>query len=433
MGNGVQRPAETFLPSNAGLVNPSRKRENDRQLPTPRGHCHPSSLLLAFSIVPPKLQRLEFLDSIRGLAALAVLLFHCFFILPISPSAERFFDLPFVNIIVDGPAAVLMFFVLSGYLLSRSYFVADRKSEPERRLHIATFYIRRFTRIWMPWFVVFCLSAFARAFLFRPWATVPPETQWFLGFWRSPLTLETLFQQCLFIPQGPGIPVLPQDWTLRLELQASALLPLCLFLCRVFTFWALPALSLLTFICEPTGCYCAFIFGIALAKYGAFFQAAMLPKSLFVKIAILVVGLLFYEEPLIIDKLEWHFWRALHGANGGVSFFIGLGCAMILVSSMSSQRIQNALHLPPMIFLGRISFSVYLMQIVVLFCLTPAWIHWLNKMGIHQLDLLLLLNMAVSVGTTLALSVLSYHWVEKPCINFGHSVSERMRARRSSL
>jgi peptidoglycan/LPS O-acetylase OafA/YrhL len=381
--------------------------------------------------VPPKLQRLEFLDSIRGLASLAVLLFHCLLVLPSPPSVGRFFSLPFVNIVVDGPAAVLMFFVLSGYLLSRTSFPADGKNEPARRLHIPSFYIRRFTRIWLPWFVVFLLSALARVFLFRRWTTVPPQTDWFLGFWRSPLTLENLLQQCFFIPQMPGIPVLPQDWTLRLELQVSALLPLYLFLCRIFASSALPILVLSTIIFESSGCYCAFIFGIALAKYGDFLRAVILPKPLYLKIGLLGLGLVFYEEPILLFRLARRFWPDLHGMEGHDPvgrFFIALGCTLILLSSMSSQRIQNALHLPPMIFLGRISFSVYLLQIIVLFCITPAWIHWLNSVGIHQLGLLLLLNLAVSVGTTLALAALSYQWVEKPCIHLGHSLSQRMRA-----
>lgn len=60
--------------------------------------------------------RIESLDSIRGIAALAVLMGHTVgsFAWPLAWS-----KIPFINIFFEGYPAVIMFFVLSGFVLSR--------------------------------------------------------------------------------------------------------------------------------------------------------------------------------------------------------------------------------------------------------------------------------------------------------------------------
>ena len=140
--------------------------------------------------------RLEFLDSIRGLAALAVLLGHSFiFVWPLA--VGQVISWPFVHIIVDGHAAVVMFFVLSGFVLTRPYFLTTA-GQPPRQMNVPAFYLRRFARIWMPWLAVFGLSALAQVTIFHPWKTIPPENDWYGWFWHAPLTWKNFFLQCVF-------------------------------------------------------------------------------------------------------------------------------------------------------------------------------------------------------------------------------------------
>src|SRR3982751_1870787 len=109
----------------------------------------------------PSSGRIEALDSIRGLAALAVLLGHILNTV-LWPGNANWASYPFINIFFDGRPAVTMFFVLSGFVLSRPYLPS--LNQPARTIHVPTFYLRRFTRIWIPWFFVFCLSALAQAY-----------------------------------------------------------------------------------------------------------------------------------------------------------------------------------------------------------------------------------------------------------------------------
>jgi peptidoglycan/LPS O-acetylase OafA/YrhL len=103
----------------------------------------------------------------------------------------------------------------------------------------------------------------------------------------------------------------------------------------------------------------------------------------------------------------------------------GLGCGLIIWVSLASRRIQAALHLPPLVFLGRISYSVYLLQFIVILCVLPPWIHFLNALGIYRALWLLPLNFIASISVTVGLSTLAFHLVEKPCIRLGQVLSAK--------
>jgi peptidoglycan/LPS O-acetylase OafA/YrhL len=380
--------------------------------------------------MPQKPQRQEFLDSIRGLAALAVLLSHTLQVF-VWPHFAHVCNYPFINIPFNGGEAVSMFFVLSGYLLSRPYIAPRPPGGALRTLYLPTFYIRRFTRIWMPWAFVFIFSALAQAFLFRTWATIPPQTDWFQGFWHTPLTLENTLRQAVFISEDTAVQLIMQDWSLRLELQVSLLLPLVLFLHVSWHRWILPALAIPAFLFEPTGCYFAFMVGIFFAKHGDALLLHWNPKPLPAKIGLLALGLIYYEMPHFTTWLPNHFgyrWadpeviRYERGATG-------VGCFFILLASMSSRRIRDTLHLPPLVFLGRISYSVYLLQFIVLLCAVPPLVQLLNSCGIRQVVWLLPVIFTTSVALTVGLSAVTYHCIEKPCMELGHWLSAKWKKR----
>src|ERR1700727_2198473 len=78
---------------------------------------------------PQPLPRIAYLESIRGLAALQVLLLHFFsafvpdlvFSLPADSAIAGYIRLSPLFFLYDGYSAVYIFFVLSGYVLTRSF------------------------------------------------------------------------------------------------------------------------------------------------------------------------------------------------------------------------------------------------------------------------------------------------------------------------
>ena len=238
---------------------------------------------------------MEYLDSLRGLASLAVLLSHSF-IFAWPPVVNQFINLPVVNLAFNGKEAVAMFFVLSGFVLSRPYFPNPETAQPARKIFLPSFYVRRFTRIWLPWFVVFGLSIAAQFYLFRDWATLPPMNSWAQQFWHAPLTVENFLRQCAFVEHNSAIQLLSQDWSLGIELKASVLMPILIFLVAG---WRLGVLLLLVaglMWLFPTGnCYASFIMGVLLARYCHPLLVWLKPKTPAVKIGILLMGVGLYQ------------------------------------------------------------------------------------------------------------------------------------------
>src|SRR3954468_1590967 len=77
----------------------------------------------------PQGPRIAYLESIRGLAALQVVLLHSFaafapglvFTAPSSQAVLNYIHLSPLYFLYDGYSAVYVFFVLSGYVLTRSF------------------------------------------------------------------------------------------------------------------------------------------------------------------------------------------------------------------------------------------------------------------------------------------------------------------------
>jgi peptidoglycan/LPS O-acetylase OafA/YrhL len=294
-------------------------------------------------------KRLEYLDSIRGVAALFVLLSHTVAAFAWPKGFDTFLNLPFVSILFSGQEAVCMFFVLSGYVLSKPYFRSPGNPSP-RTIFLPTFYVRRFTRIWPPWFFVFVLSIIAKKYWFCQPATEPPVSNWLAQFWHAPMTAEDFFRQCAFQLHDFSRQLLVQDWSLGVELKGSLLIPLFVFLLqRGHMGWLLLVLAVAFPICLGTGqYYVSFIIGAVLARYGEF----AIPSVRFAKAALLVLGLLLYQTigiliaifpgPKLASQYGWG-WIAT-----------SLGCALVLLAVFGSQSLQQRLSHKSVAFLGRV-------------------------------------------------------------------------------
>ena len=364
-------------------------------------------------------KRIESLDSIRGLAALAVLLGHSIGVLA-WPMKLTWISLPVINIFFDGLSAVTMFFVLSGFVLSRPYTSADRQ-QPTRDLYIPTFFIRRFTRVWIPWFCVFCLSLAAMTGFFRVYPTDPPISEWLMRFWHTPQTASSILKQCVFVLHDAGKLLLPQDWSLGVELKGSALIPVYIYLKRKHIL-LLIALAIILLITLPTGkYYLAFMFGMLLAHYYNAVEKWMTAHNFGFKCAILAIGVMLYQIHLAVSSSN--------ETSKAVCCICGIGCVLIIVATLGSRRIQAVLNHKAILFLGRVSYSVYLLQFLVLLVVLPRLVHCLNTMGIHNPWQILLLSMTCCVLATLGLSAITYRLIEVPAIKLGQHLTTLVQKR----
>lgn len=111
-----------------------------------------------------KKNRLEKLEALRGFAALYVVLFHTL------PQKIYLLGINVGTLFRFGPEAVIVFFVLSGFVIKYTY---ERSADKSFRFY----FIRRFIRLYIPLFFIFILGygikCFAEGRLADPeWATL---------------------------------------------------------------------------------------------------------------------------------------------------------------------------------------------------------------------------------------------------------------------
>lgn len=357
--------------------------------------------------------RIEFLDSVRGLAAAAVLFSHVVGVLVLTPFLSSLFHIPLVNACVDGKGAVAMFFVLSGFVLSRPYVKPVTATTPPRTVRVPPFYVKRITRIYIPFVTVLTLSLVAKLWWFRSYTTIPPPSNWFLQFWNEPLKLHDFLRQCLFLVHDQRQQLLIQDWSLGVELKASALLPFLLLIFRRGKWWLL-AIAGALLLWNTGQYYISFILGILLAANLEFLISKIGNKR---PGWLLLAGLFCYQARL--------FFQFLNVSQGEVAekaiWTIGsMGCVLILLAVFSSQRIQTVLNHGYFVFLGRISYGVYLLQFITLLCIIPWLDTRLNSWGLQSAAILLPINLVAATLVTMAAAAVFYAVVEQPSIQLGH-------------
>lgn len=102
---------------------------------------------------PPRNSRLKQLDGLRGLAALAVFVCHSTEMMVNNPNTLRVW--PPLRSLWDGQAAVVLFFVLSGFVLTLPYVGPSPK-----RVDTAPFIVRRLTRLYPAYWTAILLALF---------------------------------------------------------------------------------------------------------------------------------------------------------------------------------------------------------------------------------------------------------------------------------
>jgi len=153
----------------------------------------------------PKFQ-IDALDGLRGLAALIVLLSHA--------SNQGLFYFPFLNFGGSGKVGVYLFFILSSYLLTRPMLANPAKTFS--RTGFLSYGLRRFTRIF-PLYLLFLTVAFA--------ATAMPilidNSSLYLPFRLG----ERQFFSHLFLQQGKQV-----AWSIPVEFKFYFVMPIIAFL-----------------------------------------------------------------------------------------------------------------------------------------------------------------------------------------------------------
>ena len=306
--------------------------------------------------------RLETLDSLRGLAALAVLFNHCLHLFPEFVARDSppttwlgvaLKETP-LWMLVDGHGAVLVFFVLSGFVLSLPFLAGTAPSWP-------VFAARRFARLYPPYAAALLLAALLQA---RFGALLPRDvTSWIANAnWTDPLDARTAADYAFMT--GARISLNNPVWSLAHEMRISLVLPLLLLPLRRFGARAGLVTGLALLACylalRGTGGHEATGVAGLTALYAAMFVLGALMAGQRDRLRAVRAEAVPVLLVLAAAVIFWRTWQ---------DEITTAAAAALIAAVLIPGPVARFCALRPIRFLGRISYSLYLIHMPVLLTL----------------------------------------------------------------
>lgn len=326
------------------------------------------------------------IDGLRALAVLPVLLFHAQLGCP------------------GGYVGVDIFFVISGFLIAKLIF----KELREEKFRLAEFWERRIRRI-LP-----ALAVVAAAVFIAGWFLYLPADFQSVGkslAAQAALVSNVFFhRQAGYFEAGSDTKPLLHTWSLAVEEQFYLLFPLLLlFLWRRRRSWLTPTLiglALVSFGWSVWGSYAApsatfyllptraweLLAGVLLALPRQPFAVSTPVRETagWLGLGLVGIAILWYDE-----TTRFPGWAAVPPC---------LGAALIIFSSASVRsRVGRLLAAKPVVFVGLISYSLYLWHwpLLVFATYPTGGLRWKTR--------------AALLGISVVLAVLSWKFIETPC------------------
>jgi peptidoglycan/LPS O-acetylase OafA/YrhL len=340
------------------------------------------------------------IDGLRAVAVLSVLAFHIG-----------------AGFIRGGYVGVDVFFVISGYLISSVIFSEIAASH----FSILGFYERRIRRIFPALFCMFIVFSAAAVFFLLP-------TE-FVDFAKSLLAAATstsnfyFWQHSCYFDQPTSNPLL-HTWSLAVEEQFYILFPIFLVIVRRFFPRRLTVAVLVLFLASltasvvmtyyyPTAAYympCTRAWELLLGTLVSLGIFPSLQSSMLRNLATLTgMCLIVYSVLCYTQKTPF---------PGIAAFVPCFGSALIIgAGQFGPSLVGRVLSWRPVVFIGLISYSLYLWHWPVIILHTMGLSVNLDNIMPHRYAVLLppfRFDMYMEIVTSFVLAVLSWRFVERP-------------------
>lgn len=313
------------------------------------------------------MQKLNAAESIRGLASLAVVFSHLS--LSFLPGLHRF-DVPRTELAwVDwvhhsplafwysGTAAVYVFFVLSGYVLSFAIY----KHQTQINMQLQRMLLKRYPRLMIP-VLSSCLLTWliVNSFQVDPQYTQP----WLSEYLNQNVTLtQALYEGSVGAFLFAESSVNWVLWTMQIELLGSFLLFFLIYIGqrKNSLLWMSSALLVLLSytvlgegMCLGLSC---FVLGLYIYRYN---KILTWPSALL----LLLIGLYFAGVHQSSTSYQW--WVKLWGDHA-YEYGNFLAGVLLVYSIVKSPELSKILDKKILVLLGRWSFSIYLLHLPLLY------------------------------------------------------------------
>jgi peptidoglycan/LPS O-acetylase OafA/YrhL len=349
------------------------------------------------------MNRIRSLDGIRAISILMVILGHAGKTMPKSLTENIFFHLA-----ANSSLGVSIFFVISGYLITR--LMIDEK-EKTGTTEIKNFYIRRIFRIFPVFYLyiltLILLKIFVVENIFSDYNLVAYAA---LYLWNY----HHLFYAGSVLDNANWF--LGHLWSLSIEEQFYLLWPLMFTMMNVTNLKkvviglliAMPLMRMATYLLMPdsrgqigimlhTGGD-SILFGclFALTENTVFFQQKI-KRYLTNNYIVLIAGLFLF----IISAILKMYFKGAYTITLGMS--LNSVCIMILIywCIYVPSKVSTLLNTRPLVYIGILSYSLYIWQELFL---TNIYTTWVNRFP-------------QNIMVVFVVAICSYYLIEKPILN----------------
>jgi peptidoglycan/LPS O-acetylase OafA/YrhL len=376
----------------------------------------------------------------RGLAAMQVLLLHyCAMVLPYAArvdevrhvDAELWIAATPLFFFINGHVAVELFFLISGTVLAASFLRSDAT--------VTAQVAKRFLRLLLP-----ALAAIAFALLLLWWLpmdraglTELVKSDWMARYMNTPLQWAavardslldsvllgyrdvSLFDRVMRREQwlsSIGGAAVPPLWTLHVEFWGSMLVLALATARRRLGRRGFIAATVTVLVFTGSSQYSLFVVGFLLHLLWRDRPAPTAASPNLLAAPLIMAGIVLTTMPALpgMDTLLWLFRKVsiLRAQNASV-LQSQLGAIMIFVAVLGSSAARRWLAAAPLAWLGRLSFSVYLLHFAVMGLIGSRVF---LALAAHGYLLAGLASLVVGTVITFALAAVFERLVDRPAI-----------------
>ncbi|PEO40958.1 acyltransferase family protein [Bacillus wiedmannii] len=381
------------------------------------------------------MDRYEELDSIRGISSLIVMIGHHLMVFSVFQNYSYEDNKPFVIYLLketparlifsSGNESVIIFFVLSGFVLYRSI----QKNYDS----YGSFLLKRISRIYIPYIVAIIIAILCQTTMSK--YGISNLSEWFNRSWTIESSLSLIAQHILLIGKYNTDAYNGVIWSLVHEMRISIIFPLVLMVCLRKTL-RYSLLSLFSFsICSVVILF-LFHSSLTLTSY-----ALTLHYTVLFLLGALVAKyknnlIVFYSNRTKNEKIAWFLFAVLlymyEGLVGEINllnnfifrdYVVAISACLFVILSLSVATLSSLLRNKYLLYLGKISYSLYLYHIISLFSL----VYMLHE--IFPLPIVLMLSLILSF----ILAIISYLFVEKCAFRIGRYITKQSNLEKKRL
>lgn len=347
---------------------------------------------------------------------------------------EKIVDYPPFSLIISADAAVSIFFVLSGYVLTVKYFntgdttiLQDGASKRYVRLVCPCFVAMMFS--WVIWSCGLMLTSHAGVIGVAGW--IPSEYTGHMTFFRA------IFNGLVGTPLFGNVTLDGPLWSIQVELIGSLILFGTLSVLGKHPFWFI---AWFLFFANILGYgkmndlyYVSFGAGALLNLARNWLQKHEIPS-----IALVILGLIFVAfnhfyiyRPIQVIPLPNFLPYGPNFADGGALtaelWWHTIGSILLVAGIIGSRHAAALFSMRLPTFLGRISFSVYILHWPIMMSLGLAVAWGAQKAGFSYASSATIAFFAF-MGATIALSVIFERYIDLPSIKLANFIAARGKA-----